>query len=247
MENVEKIQQRSARARSKGVVGIQAIATSDGVDDDGLFELNFHDERYLPFEFSGAVSRWHIELPPENNEFDLDTISDVVLKLNNTAREGGQELRKKASECARKQLPGNGIRYFDIRHEFQDAWRIFTCPPLGHRDFDLRLSRNLFPFLTSCRTVCIKHIHLFIEKDCYAGSDCTGDHIGLSFHPHRRPRDCVGDDNGKREFVCRAAADTEMVYHGFFGLVSPLPLRGYVSEPVGKLRLARGLEGVGGG
>ena len=43
--------------------------------------------------------------------------------------------------------------------------------------------------------------------------------------------------------MCRAAADAEMVYHGFFDVVSPLPLRGYVSEPVGKLRLARGLEG----
>ena len=43
--------------------------------------------------------------------------------------------------------------------------------------------------------------------------------------------------------MCRAAADAEMVYHGFFDLISPLPLRGYVSEPVGKLRLARGLEG----
>ena len=123
--------------------GTEAIATSDGVDDNGLFELNFRDERYLPFEFSGAVSKWRIELPPENNEFDIDSISDVIMKVHYTAREGGQELRKRASECARRHLPGNGIRYFDVRHEFQDAWRAFICPPRdhGHREFDLRLSR----------------------------------------------------------------------------------------------------------
>ena len=47
----------------------EAIATSCGQNDSGLFELNFRDQRYLPFEYMGAVSRWRIELPPENNYF----------------------------------------------------------------------------------------------------------------------------------------------------------------------------------
>ncbi|MCY7282514.1 MAG: insecticidal toxin complex protein, partial [Cyanobacteria bacterium CAN_BIN43] len=51
----------------------EAIATSSGQNDSGMFELNFRDERYLPFEFSGAVSRWRIELPLENNQFDMET------------------------------------------------------------------------------------------------------------------------------------------------------------------------------
>lgn len=42
---------------------IQSIATSGGQNDSGLFELNFRDERYLPFEGAGAISRWRIELP----------------------------------------------------------------------------------------------------------------------------------------------------------------------------------------
>ena len=40
------------------VGGIQAIATSTGREDGGLFELNLRDERYLPFEGAGAVGRW---------------------------------------------------------------------------------------------------------------------------------------------------------------------------------------------
>ena len=78
----------------------EAIATSSGQNDSGMFELNFRDERYLPFEFLGAVSRWRIELPPENNFFDMDTLSDVVLNLNYTAREGGDVLRRAANEVA---------------------------------------------------------------------------------------------------------------------------------------------------
>lgn len=41
----------------------QAIATSTGQNDSGLFELNFRDERYLPFEGAGAISSWEFELP----------------------------------------------------------------------------------------------------------------------------------------------------------------------------------------
>jgi Tc toxin complex TcA C-terminal TcB-binding domain len=62
--------------------GVEAIAISDALDDDGLFELNFRDERYLPFEFCGAVSKWKIELPPENNAFDFDSLTDFIVKTN---------------------------------------------------------------------------------------------------------------------------------------------------------------------
>src|SRR5262249_11573894 len=78
----------------------EAIATSSGQNDAGVFELNFRDERYLPFEFAGAVSRFRIELPPENNFFDMDALSDVILHVNYTAREGGEVLRRAASEIA---------------------------------------------------------------------------------------------------------------------------------------------------
>jgi hypothetical protein len=29
--------------------------------DAGMFELNFRDERYLPFEGAGAISEWRLE------------------------------------------------------------------------------------------------------------------------------------------------------------------------------------------
>ena len=41
----------------------EAIATSSGQNDSGMFELNLHDERRLPFEFHGAVCRLRIEMP----------------------------------------------------------------------------------------------------------------------------------------------------------------------------------------
>ena len=67
----------------------ESIATSTAQNDSGLFEFNFLDERYLPFEGSGAVSMWRIELPKDFHQFDYGTIADVVLHLRYTARSGG--------------------------------------------------------------------------------------------------------------------------------------------------------------
>ncbi len=68
----------------------QQIAISKGnQEDSGLFELNFNDERYLPFEGTGAVSDWILEL--QNTE----KVSDVIIHLDYTAFNGGKELSNK--------------------------------------------------------------------------------------------------------------------------------------------------------
>ncbi|MGE2817994.1 neuraminidase-like domain-containing protein [Mycobacterium heidelbergense] len=74
---------------------IASIATSTAVSDTGLFDLNFHDDRYLPFEGAGAISTWRIELPTKYPQFDYDTISDLILHIRYTAREGGSAFRKR--------------------------------------------------------------------------------------------------------------------------------------------------------
>src|SRR5262249_912483 len=77
-------------ARSTG--GVSSVALSTGSEDPGLFELNFHDERYLPFEGLGAIGHWRLELPHDCNRFDVSTLTDVVLHLRYTARDGGLPL-----------------------------------------------------------------------------------------------------------------------------------------------------------
>jgi hypothetical protein len=69
---------------------MQSIATSHAQNDSGMFELNFRDERYLPFEGAGAISRWRIDLPKDCNAFDFNTLSDAILHLKYTAKEGAK-------------------------------------------------------------------------------------------------------------------------------------------------------------
>lgn len=111
---------------------IQSIATSNAQNDSGMFELNFHDERYLPFEGAGVISEWRLELPNKFRQFDYDTISDVVFHINYTAREGGGSLKEKVEENLKDALNmmvlgENGkrkglFRMFSARHDFSNEW-----------------------------------------------------------------------------------------------------------------------------
>lgn len=66
----------------------QQIALSTGLDDNGLFTLNFEsNERYLPFEYTGAISNWTLEFPnPDRQKAVLESINDIVIHLRYTAR-----------------------------------------------------------------------------------------------------------------------------------------------------------------
>jgi peptidoglycan hydrolase-like protein with peptidoglycan-binding domain len=102
------------------LAAIQSIVTSGAQNDSGMFELNLRDERFLPFEGAGAISRWRIQLPLATNRFDRNTISDVIVHLRYTAREGGDALRTAA-------LPPQtgGARLLSLKNEFATAWHRF--------------------------------------------------------------------------------------------------------------------------
>jgi hypothetical protein len=212
-----------------------AIATSSGQNDSGMFELNFRDERYLPFEFAGAVSRWRIELPPENNFFDIDTVTDLVLHLNYTAREGGEALRRAASEQAQRHLPGAGIRLFDVRHDLPDAWASLThpAPGAGEAVLPLRLGRGHFPYLPCRRDVRITRLDIFAELE---DADCRDSHLVRFVAEHepacRHGEECECEGT---EIECVAGPGCPALYHGVLDREFPELSRG---EPrgLGELR-----------
>lgn len=64
----------------------QQISLSTGVNDSGLFMLNFDDERFLPFEGSGVDSSWRLQFT--NLKQNLDSLNDVILHVKYTAAIG---------------------------------------------------------------------------------------------------------------------------------------------------------------
>jgi hypothetical protein len=153
--------------------GVRSVVTSNGRDDPGAFEFNLRDERYLPFEGAGVISSWRLELPgdlpTDFRPFDYRTISDVILHVRYTAREGGETLRdaatKKLADALKAMEVDRGreglFRGFSGRHDFPDAWHAFAHMPdgqVGNNVLTLPITANRFPAFTSGRPVKISRI-----------------------------------------------------------------------------------------
>jgi hypothetical protein len=141
---------------------LQSIVTSSAQSDSGLFETNLRDERYLPFENSGVISEWQLQLPANPSkgdpaQFDYATISDVILHIRYMAREGGDLLRNGAIEHVNEFIKGaqavGPIRLFSVRHEFPTEWAKFQSPtPEGARaELKINLRPEHYPFWSQGR------------------------------------------------------------------------------------------------
>jgi len=121
----------------------QQIAISRGVNDNGMFELNFRDERYLPFEGTGAVSRWKLEIPKSTNPFDFDSISDVIIHIRYTSDFDGT-IRNYIQQNLKKK---SGLRVLSLKHEFSTEWHGFMNPNREDTKHQMKLviSDKLFP------------------------------------------------------------------------------------------------------
>ena len=140
---------------------LRSVVTSSALNDAGLFESQLRDERFLPFELFGVVSEWQLQLPAnpscdEPTQFDYATISDVILHMSYTAREGGEVLRKGAMRnlgtvIAGARAPGS-VRLFSVRHEFPNEWARFEAADGPQRELKLKLHARHFPYWSQGRS-----------------------------------------------------------------------------------------------
>jgi len=104
----------------------QAIAVSTANNDSGMFQLNFNDSRYLFFEGTGAVSDWQLDMPKASNQFNFESISDVIINLRYTAYDGGEAFRNDLlNDADINPILKNyeGTKYFSMRQYYGTAWQ----------------------------------------------------------------------------------------------------------------------------
>ena len=164
---------------------LQSIATSHAKNDSGMFELNFRDDRYLPFEGAGVISTWLIDMPIDCNAFDFNTISDVILELRYTARDGGKLLQDKARQAVIAPPQTDLVRFFSARHEFPDQWHRLLHPVDAESAHTmlLDLSAERFPFRFRSRReqIDISRVEMFmVLKD---GVTSPADVLAVSLTP----------------------------------------------------------------
>lgn len=100
----------------------QQVALSQSTDHPGLFVLNLEDARYLPFEGTGALSSWQLDMPKAYNPISFDTLTDVIIRLQYTACAGDN-----AFQAIVKSNLGEfaGSRTLAVAQLYSNAWTSF--------------------------------------------------------------------------------------------------------------------------
>jgi hypothetical protein len=104
----------------------QQIALSRGTQD-GTITGGPTEERYLPFEGTGAVSSWRLDLPPGSNRIDFSTIADVVLVVTYSALNGGTTFANTVVQCLSTDYVGQVM--LPLPQYYPDAWPGLQVPP----------------------------------------------------------------------------------------------------------------------
>ncbi|NER88851.1 hemopexin repeat-containing protein [Moorena sp. SIO3A2] len=127
----------------------QQIALGDiGEYDEpnGLFELRLDDERFLPFEGTGAVSTWRLELSGKRGSYNLNELNKVTIKLKYTALNGGNSF---ASAVKGMLKPYPTAVYINMAETFPQEWQAFISDET--EELDIMVKREMLPNLSGSK------------------------------------------------------------------------------------------------
>jgi hypothetical protein len=173
-----------------------SVAASTAQNDAGVFEFSFRDERYMPFEGAGAVSRWQLSLPKNFRQFDYETINDVILHVSYTAEQDG--VFRDSVEAAISALEGTIRqalrnvpipRSISLRQDFSSAFHRLLHNPLG-TECSVPLTERFLPVFLRNRQIQVAHAVLALRTA--AGQTVNGFSLAI---------------DGRAQNVFAAAAD----------------------------------------
>lgn len=126
----------------------QQVALSRGVNDSGLFQLNYGDERFLPFEGTGAVSRWRLQINGVDGAAHREHLRDVILTVQYTAQQGGDDFAEKV-KTALPAVPR--ARMLNFAFDFPAEWQAFLADPA--RGLSFKLDKSMLPGATQAQAI----------------------------------------------------------------------------------------------
>ena len=127
--------------------------------NNGLFELRFDSDRYLPFEGTGAVSTWRLELNGKKGSYNVNDLLEVTIKLKYTAKQGGQAFADTVKGMLK---PYPSMRFFDMHFDFPAEWAEFVSN--DQEELVLPMGRELFPNMQGGRIAGIFMKHDLFEE-----------------------------------------------------------------------------------
>lgn len=163
---------------------LTSIATSTAQSDSGLFELNFRDERLLPFEGAGAISTWRLELPGKVRSFDYSSIADVIFQISFTAKDDGllrETVEQNIATAIEDYSSTNGLfRIFSLRHEFPDTYYRFLSGSGTPKTAEFEIRESHFPYLFNGNDLSLSNLKVFLKPAKGVTLNTTGANLNLN-------------------------------------------------------------------
>jgi Neuraminidase-like domain len=168
--------ERHERVGEIRFIGCRGRAEIDDADfplEEGFDSLREPEDTFnVEMVFQSLIQVDGLTLRGDNKTEVLrqyDTISDVVLHLKYTARDGGGVLRTAATDALIELITESEnvplARLFSARHEFVSEWHRFLKPleSQSNHILKLELTRERFPFPVRNRSLTLKEMELFLK------------------------------------------------------------------------------------
>jgi len=144
------------------------IATSTAQNDAGVFQLNFNDNRYMPFEGAGAISTWKLSLPKNFRQFDYNTINDVSIHISYTAeydelfRDTVEDQNDAIEGTITNILKNNSLsRTFSFRQEFSTDFNRLIHQSLN-QPIAIKIENKHFPIFMNGKPLIVNKAKLIL-------------------------------------------------------------------------------------
>ncbi|MGE5402559.1 MAG: hypothetical protein ACM3S2_19355, partial [Ignavibacteriales bacterium] len=163
--------EENGNPEDRNVAVTSSITSSSANNDTGMFEFNFRDERYLPFEGAGAVSAWLLELPSKLRSFNYDGISDVILQVSYTALEGNiQAAETNIENLIQEYSADSGLfRLFSLKYEFGNALdKLITQ---NGQSAQIQIEKKHFPYIFMDKDLILNETIIYLKPK--AGCEVT--------------------------------------------------------------------------
>jgi hypothetical protein len=127
------------------------------------FELQQQNEMLRPFEGNGVACSWEFELPKAANQFDYNTIADVLITMDYTALYSDDYRRRVIANLDRR---FSADRAFSFRRDFPDQWYDLNHPEQSNEPMVVQFETLRGDFPANIEGIQIKHAVLyFVRKD----------------------------------------------------------------------------------
>jgi hypothetical protein len=143
----------------------ETIALTSPINATGLFDLDIQQpaDMLLPMEGTGVATTWEFRMLKSSNQFDFDSIADVLLTIDYTALNSFDYYAQIIQSPALNR-PFSADRPYSFRQDFADAWYDLHNPDQSPTRMAVRFATSRDDFPPNLSNLKIQNVLLYVAS-----------------------------------------------------------------------------------